>query len=227
MKGSLVSFRPRRVDEDKQRQVIELYRERRLSQREVARQLTVSEWSVRNTLVRNNVPRRSISEACMKYPKTNFSGEPAEKARMLGFLEDCSAGYCYRQMGVATSTTYFFQIYLFCDVFGRYGHIDRYPTYNRRRRLYQWYLRVYLNPPFDFLPQYKTNPTRFLVEIADTEHVYIYITSLIDTEGAVCVNANHGHPLVVLSTSNNNRQLLEWAQITIGGTYTLTKTAID
>lgn len=102
----------RRIDGEKQRQVIELYRDHVpiLSIQEVAEQLGISYTTAWRILSTNNEPRRSISEAKTKYPKMDFSDDPAELARIIGLIEDCEARYNWRQIRVATTTTHPAQI---------------------------------------------------------------------------------------------------------------------
>lgn len=68
---------PRRIEKERRQKAKELYRQG-ASVRKVAGELRVSPRSIWDILVRDNEPRRSISEANMKYPKTDFSGDPTE-----------------------------------------------------------------------------------------------------------------------------------------------------
>lgn len=201
-----------RIDEETKRQVIELYRQG-LSERKVGRELGISNVRVHRILVRNNKPRRSV----MKYPKTNFSGGPAEQARILGFIEDCGARYHRRHIRVHTSTTHPAQIRLFNIRFGGYGHVGMTPSYNKPCSTYEWRFWIDLNGSFDFLPQYKKNPMTFLVEIAGKGYEIVRTASLINAEGSMFIDANNGHPRVAIQITNNNRMLLEFTQMTLGG----------
>lgn len=113
-----------KIDETTKRRAIELYKdpEQKLSLRRVGKQLGICDASVRNILIRNNESRRSTSEANMKYPKKDFSGDPKEQARIVGFLDDCDARYHRRQIHVHTSTTHPAQMKLFDGLFGGRAH---------------------------------------------------------------------------------------------------------
>lgn len=185
----------RRIDPEIEQQTKELYKdpERKLSMDQVGKWVGICATSVRNVLIRNNEPTRSVGNT-EKYPKTDFSGDLAEQARIIGFIEDCSARHHARQIHVQTTTTHPAQIKLFYDIFEGYGHIGRTPRYHKRHLTYQWNVYVYLNDTFDFLPEYKKNRVGLLAEIAE-----------------------NGYPRAILSIGNKNRQLLERTQKTIGG----------
>ena len=105
----------------------DLYVRQRLSIPKVAR---TTRWSLRylyNKLREFGIPIRSISEACTKYPKKPFSGEPHEKAYLLGLrASDIYAWKARRQIGVIVATTVPNMIKPFEKVFGKYGRIGRY-----------------------------------------------------------------------------------------------------
>lgn len=212
----------RRIDEEIERQAIELYKVQKLSIPKVAKKLRISNDSVRRILIRNNVPRRSKSEACMKYAKIDFDGDPAELARLSGFIDDCGAGYARKLIHVQTSTTHSAQTTLFDGLFSRYGHVSRTPGYNERFSVYQWHLQVLLNRSFDFLIEYKRNPVKFIAASRDF-HTYDYIGGLADAESWVGIAANGGHPLATLQIVNNNRQILEYTQTELGGNFVPSK----
>lgn len=154
-----------RIDKEKERQVVELYSDpkQKLSIHQVADRLSIDPKTVWCVLIRNNQPRRSISEAKTEYPKTHFSGDRAEQAQMLGFDEDCGARYQWKQVRLATSTTHPAQIKRFDQIYGGYGHISRTPNYNRWTASYAWHLHIGLKrPSFDFLVEYKKNRAKFL-----------------------------------------------------------------
>lgn len=205
-------MRGRRIDERTEQQVMELYRHG-LSERKVAKELAISNGCVHTALVRNDVPRRSVT----KYLKTNFSGNPAEKARIIGFIEDCDARPIGKQTRVSTTTTHPGQMKLFNDIFGGYGHTAKYPTYNSQNCSYQWKVYADLNTTFAFVTEYKRNKAKYLAEISEDGHEITRIASLTDAEGSVGIQFNKGYPRPVLSIANNNRQLLEWTKRTIGG----------
>lgn len=174
-----------RTDKETERKAIDLYLQG-LSKLKVGQQLEISARRVYNILERNNEPRRSISEALTKYPKTDFGGEMIQLAGVIGFAEDCFVGFGGRQILVQTSTTHTAQIKLFIKRFGEYGHVNYTPGYNKRFSLYQWQLQILLKPQsFAFLLEYKENPMKFLAIINGNGTAHVYIASLTDAEGSV------------------------------------------
>lgn len=106
---------------------------------------------------------------------------------------------------------------MFNEHFGNYVHVNETSGYNRQLNLYHWNVYVYLNPTFDFLPEHKKNPVKFLSEITEDDCEIVRIASFTDAEGWVGIESNKGRPAVILYISNNSRQLLELTQRTIGG----------
>lgn len=206
-----------RINRETQWQAIEFYRHG-LSERGVARELGVSPATVHYILVRHDEPRRTMSEAKMKYPKEDFSDDPAELARIIGFLEDCGARPNRKQIHVATSTTHTAQISLFEDIFARYGHVNKTPGYNKQSSLYYWHVYVDLKrPSFDFVLEYKKNPMKLIAEIDENGCEYNHIGSLTDAEGWIGIADLNDCPKVILEIANNSRQLIDWTRRKLGG----------
>lgn len=207
---------PKRIDEEKQRQIIELYRQRP-SLRKVGQELGISYETVRCVLIRNDEPRRIVGGP-EKYPKTDFSGDPAEQTRLVGFVVgDCSVSNHGKQIQVQAGSTHPAQLKLFDGHFERHGHVGTTPFYNKLHSLYEWQRTIILNDSFEFLIEYKENPMKFLCKIAENGYEHFYNGSLTDTEGWVGIGIDRGKARVVLSISNNNKQLLEFTKRTLGG----------
>lgn len=206
-----------RTDPEAEHRVLELYRQG-LSENKIAEALGISNSTAHAILVRNHEPRRSISEALMKYPKTDFRGDPVEKAQILAFLEDCAAREDGRQIQIETDTTHPAMIELFNDTLKDYGHLGSWSRYNHRSRFhtYQWHLQALLNQSFGFVLEYKRNPSRFLTEVCETGTQYDYIGSLM-VEGSVIITVDHGNAVPVLAIANRKLQLLRWVQEIVGG----------
>lgn len=191
---------------------------RKLSLRTVGKLLGISHQTALQILVRNGRPRRSISEARMIYSKTNFSGAPAEQARHIGFVEDCGVRHLGKQIRIETGSTHPAFLQLFRQNYGKHSHVGMYSSYNKQFALYKWQVYVDLNSSFEFLPEYKKNPLKFLhTFVYENRQIYVYLGSLTDAEGQVGITLSNGHPRAVLAIYNNNRSLLEWTQETIGG----------
>jgi hypothetical protein len=63
----------------------ELYLERRLSLRQIAQLKGSHASTVRQRLIKANIPRRSVAEAKTQSPRRPFSEDNQEKAYLLGF----------------------------------------------------------------------------------------------------------------------------------------------
>lgn len=205
-----------RTNPEKERQTVELYRSG-LSEPKVARKLDIVPSTVHQILVRKNEPRRSISDAITWYPKTDFSGDPAEQARLCGFVEDCHVRHVGKQISVSTSTTHPAQIKLCKNSFVVYGHVGNISVYNEECSLYQWQVYVLLNRSFEFLYDYKESRRSFLQQFAENGYEYQHIAGEADAESWVGIYVDHGYPRAALEITNNNRQLLEWTQKILGG----------
>lgn len=153
----------------------------------------------------------------MKYPKTDFSGDPTKRARLLGFSEDCNIRRHRKQTNIRTTTTHSAMIKLFNDNLGIYGHPNSTPNYNGATSQYTWYLSVLLNDSFSFLLEYKRNRMKFLRKISKDGHEYTHLGSQTDAEGHVGLEDANGYTLPVLIITNNDRQLLEWDRLILGG----------
>ena len=67
-------------------------------------------------------------KAVTKHPKTQFSGDPLEKAYLIGFTwGDCDVVMHGRAVRVRTSTTHPLMANLFASLFSRYGFVHEHP----------------------------------------------------------------------------------------------------
>lgn len=120
------------------------------STRQIAKELGIAQSSVRRWMKRFRIPARR-GGCPLKYPRSPFSGDEGEKAYLLGLR----AGDLYAQqrtpntVEVTTATTHPAMIDLFHDVFGKYGHCNKYPR--RSNMGYEWALYCGLDTSFGFL----------------------------------------------------------------------------
>ena len=63
----------------------ELYLNRKSSVAQIARKIKSSRWPIQKLMKKYGITPRSLSEAQMKYPKRDFSGDLIEKAYLIGF----------------------------------------------------------------------------------------------------------------------------------------------
>ena len=96
------------------------------------------------------IPRRTRSQALMRYPKKPFSNNSIEKAYLLGLRAgDISATQHRKQVQVIVGTTHPAQIKMFERVFMGYGHVGKY-LYRQDNRC-KWYIHCLLDKSFSFL----------------------------------------------------------------------------
>lgn len=108
-------------------------------------------------------------------------------------------------------------IKLFHDNLRIYGHPNMTPSYNSATSKYTWHLSVLLNDSFSFLLEYKRNRVKFLRKISKDGHEYAHLGSQTDAEGHVGIEDANGYTLPALIITNNDRQLLEWDRLILGG----------
>ena len=143
-----------------------------------------SQPTIYNRLVKYGIPLRSVGPV-IKYPKIPFSGDPMEKAYILG-LRTSDVHFCKNgnQIAVQIFTTVPSMIELFKKVFGKYGHVVKFPNCHRKRPIFQWGLCVYLHKEsFEcFLKKPKTIPD----EIKDDKKLFMqFLAAYDDGEGTL------------------------------------------
>jgi hypothetical protein len=112
----------------------------------------VTVWNhlkARGLVLRDKVQAQIL--AVTKYERTPFRGDIVERAYLMGFAKgDCQVTTHGRAIRVRTSTTHPAMAELFTNLFGCYGHVQRYP---RESKLvgYEWSLEVDLDESFKFL----------------------------------------------------------------------------
>ncbi len=131
----------------------ELYNNQKLSTHKIAERLGVSNGTIRLRMEQFGVPRRNKSQAVMRYPRHDFSGDPLQKAYLLGFrLGDLYVVMTNSGMDCATikvncGSTCVEQADLFHELFSPYGHVQlSSPGKNGNRNM-----TCLLNQSFDFL----------------------------------------------------------------------------
>lgn len=106
-----------------------LYSEKGLNQTEIARKYGCDRSLIRYFLLKYGIPLKSQSEACIKYPRTSFNGNPIEKAYIIGFR---TGDLCVRYLNPSSKTTIHVdmgcrknssEFALFKGIFSSYGHI--------------------------------------------------------------------------------------------------------
>ncbi len=118
-----------------------------------------------------------------KYARTDFSGDPAEKAYLVGFrLGDLhTAMEGTRTIVVKCTSTRTEQVELFRDIFGKYGHVYSDEATKAHRKRQSIGMEVRLNMSFDFLlPKQDAVPEWIL---ATDEAFFAFFAGYVDAEG--------------------------------------------
>jgi len=196
-----------------------LYFRDRLSIRQTASVIGMSYQGTRKRLLKVG-PLRSKSEGRMKYPRRPFSGEPSERAYLLGLRAgDINAWRkSLNTVEVRVSTTHPAMSRLFARAFSKYGHLMRFAEPAYLPGHFRWQSKAHLDTTFEFLvlkPREVPDGTeeffRFLGGYSDSECCWsvfprrnrIGISWAIETQDAHLVRqvalrlkANGFHPLL-------------------------------
>jgi len=137
-----------------------------------------------------------------KYKKYNFSGNPSEKAYLMGLVTgDLHTREHGKQILVELSTTHPAMIDLFYTIFQKYGTPKKYIKYNRITKRYGWKAYVHLNNSFNFVLSKDDN--------IDDEYFYDFLAGFFDSEGCLHVYDNHNYIGLTVLIYNSNKRLLE------------------
>lgn len=163
----------------------DLYQDQRLSLATIAQQKGCHPETVRQYLLLHNIERRSVSEAKIKYPRRSFSGDPIEKAYLLGFragdlnVQTANSSPTSQTIIVACTTTRPEQVKLFYSLFEAYGHVAQYQSSG------QSFIVCYLDRSFDFLLEQEDNVPDWI--LSDQHCFASYLAGYIDAEGCIQV----------------------------------------
>jgi len=142
----------------------QMYWVEHMSLSEIGRRLGTSGSWVLLLMKKYEIPRRTTSEARIVYPKTPFSGNPIERAYLIGLRTgDLYSARNGNQVRINTSTTHPSMWELISSSLGRYGRISK--TSSRLRAGFQWSVYGYLDKSFEFLlPKPIRIPSEILVD---------------------------------------------------------------
>ena len=133
------------------------------------------------------ISRRTAAEAGVDYPKTSFSGNPIDRAYLIGLRTgDLHATIDGNQVRIDTSTTHPAMWELVSSCFGKYGRVNRTPS--KWKDGFQWMVYGYLDKSFDFL---LTKPQRVPKEIISDRVLFLsFLSGYIDAEGNLRIFRN-------------------------------------
>jgi LAGLIDADG DNA endonuclease family protein len=167
----------------------------------------VTVWNhlrARGIVLRNKAEAQIL--AVTKYEKKSFLGDAIERAYLVGFTKgDCQVTIHGRAIRVRTSTTHPAMADLFANLFGCYGHVQRYP---RESKLvgYEWSLEVDLDQSFRFLlrgleetlEEFGRSPATFLA----------FLSGFFDAEGSIFFHKKGNGGAFETAITNLDTQLL-------------------
>lgn len=175
----------------------ELYIKKQFSMEKIAEVFKIGISTAFKWLHEYNVPIRKF-----KYKKYDFSGDPREKAYILGLVAgDISAYKHYRQIGAELTTTHPAMMNLFYSVFHKYGTPTKRLKYNKITGRYEGAGNVFLNNSFEFILSKNFD--------IDNEYFYYFLAGFFDSEGCVHIHNNQGYIGLTVLIYNSNRKLLE------------------
>jgi hypothetical protein len=151
---------------------------------------------------------KGIHEKVRKYERKPFDGTDEDKAYMLGLKHGDL--YAYNPFGdavrVSTSTTHPALANLFTELFGRYGHVDRYPRYKEDTKTYEWNFQAILDKSFEFLVEPRDKCREWVARKDST--MLSYLAGLIDAEGHIEIHPNPRTTAITVSVWNTDTGLL-------------------
>lgn len=161
-----------------------LYWNEYLSPFKIAKIYNCNQVTVRTRMREYGIPKRSGSEARMRYRKFDFSGDLIEKGYMLGFrLGDLNVYQTSKKSDlivVRCNTTQVVQVKLIEEMFSRYGKVTI------SKGSISTNVQCFLNRSFDFLlPKNQKVPTWIC---KDVKTIAAFIAGYIDAEGNFILN---------------------------------------
>lgn len=170
-----------------------LYGEQRKTSAQLAKIYSCSFKTILNRLREYNIKIRDISEAHIKYPKKDFSGNLIEKAYLIGFRLGDLHIRRYEKNGKIISaecaSTRPEQITLICDLFKKYGYV-RITSSNKKRIIR---IQCALNPSFDFLLKKEDRIEPWI--LSNDKLFFAFLAGYIDAEGIIGIYSRNAASL--------------------------------
>jgi len=162
-----------------------LYLGRELSETQIAKKIKCSRCAIEKLMKKYKIKPRSLSEAQMKYPKFNFSGNPIEKSYLIGFrLGDLNVAVAELQIQVRCSTTVPAQVQLIKDLFSKYTHLDIQKTRFIKEQLVTD-IRCLLNKSFNFLLPKQDKIESWILK--NNKFFFAFLAGYTDAEGCFLI----------------------------------------
>lgn len=160
--------------------------------------------TIRNRIRELGIVKKSASIARVKYQSSNFTGNAAQKAYLIGFrLGDLSVNKTSNRSDVIIvrcHTTQMIQVNLIKQLFTSYGHV----TVSNGK--YGHNVNCYVNGTFDFLLPKKDFVPK---EIEQTDAcIWSFIAGYVDAEGSFGINQGRAR----FKIDSYDMQILAWIQ---------------
>jgi hypothetical protein len=170
-----------------------LYFVEQLSMDEIGQRLGADTTTIYRRLEERGVARRGDSESHVYYPRRDFSGDPLEKAYLIGFrLGDLHVmmnndGPGCASIVISTSSTRVEQLSLFHELFSPYGHVN----VTSPRKDGACAISCHLNLAFDFLLHKQDDVPEWILcsaqDCRDMRPFIAFLAGYTDAEGSFCV----------------------------------------
>jgi len=193
-----------------------LYSIKKLSQNQIARRMKCSRCAVEKLMKKYNITPRTLSEAQMKYPKYNFSGNLIEKAYLIGFrLGDLYVTPAKLQIQVSCSTSRREQVRLIKLLFCKYTRL----TIRKNRVINERIItdiRWLLNYSFKFLLSKQDRIEPWILR--NKKIFFAFLAGYIDAEGHIFVRLCRGSktPTAGIEIQSYDKGILQgvWKKLT-------------
>ncbi|MCD6402568.1 helix-turn-helix domain-containing protein [bacterium] len=192
-----ISGRKRRT---KKSILIKLYYKKRLTQKEVAKEVNRHPGSIIRLMKEYGLKTRKKSEYMTRYPKSNFSGNLEEKAYLIGFSRGdlgVELSPSKNLIVVCSTSTKTEQIQLFKDLFKKYGHI----WISKKRKDGNRVFVVRINRTFDFLLLKKNSIPKWIRE--NKNYFLSFLAGYTDADGCIFISKNNVAGFQIASYDKN------------------------
>lgn len=174
--------------------LLQLYINNKLGSYEIARKLGCSQSLIMKRLREYGIPTRSVQAAkalvVPKFPRTNFSNDPVEKAYLIGFrLGDLYVSKTHPNsptIRISTNSTIRAQLELVKNLFSTYGHVHISKMDSRGAKN----IRCFVNCSFSFLLDKKDSVEKWILRRKET--LFAFVAGYADAEGTFCISSGDG-----------------------------------
>lgn len=160
-----------------------LYHHRRLSLEKIAKIVHCSEGGLERKFKKYGLKPRTMKNRACKYVKKNFSGDPIEKAYLLGFrLGDLNVMKRVNVIQVRCSSTVPAQIKLIKILFSKYSTPKITLRFNKKFKIPRWDIVFLVNKSFRFLLSKEDKIPRWITKSKRT--FWAFFAGYTDAEGS-------------------------------------------